>query len=178
MLPLAAADETIKMTLKNWQLKTPGKTRGTPSTPFVEDEESEFPLEEDQSRASFKPSILLDLEAGRPMELETIVGALLDRARAKGVETPRLDQAYGVLKINQDLALAKLDNSTSYQSHVRLWEGKDKNQTHEEQVKNAARILLTRRESATVDMARGKSKLNGKPIPLVDEWSEPPSDAN
>ncbi|KAH9452833.1 hypothetical protein MJO28_008254 [Puccinia striiformis f. sp. tritici] len=50
---------------------------------------------------SFKPSMLLDVEKNRPIELEPIVGAVLERARNKAVETPRLDLLYAMLKVLQ-----------------------------------------------------------------------------
>lgn len=40
----------------------------------------------------FKPSLLLDLEAGRPMEVKGIIGNVVQLARKHGVETPRLGE--------------------------------------------------------------------------------------
>lgn len=40
----------------------------------------------------FKPSLLLDLEAGRPMELKGIIGNVVELARKHGVDTPRLGE--------------------------------------------------------------------------------------
>jgi 2-dehydropantoate 2-reductase len=37
----------------------------------------------------FKPSMLVDLEAGRPMEVEGIVGAVVQQAREVGIVVPR-----------------------------------------------------------------------------------------
>lgn len=37
----------------------------------------------------FKPSMLVDLLAGRPMEIEPIVGGVIRVARQVGVDTPR-----------------------------------------------------------------------------------------
>ncbi len=45
----------------------------------------------------YKPSTMLDHVAGRPLELEPIWGEPLRRARAKGVETPRLAVLYDLL---------------------------------------------------------------------------------
>lgn len=45
-----------------------------------------------------KPSMLLDWEAGRPMELEVILGNPIRIARAHGVEMPRLQTLYALLK--------------------------------------------------------------------------------
>lgn len=58
--------------------------------------------------ADFKPSILLDLENGRPMELEVIIGNVVRKARENGVDTPRLDLILAALKVNQVAAIKKL----------------------------------------------------------------------
>lgn len=49
----------------------------------------------------YRPSMLVDLEAGRPMELEAIFGAPLRVARARGVKTPVLDVVYQMLRVLQ-----------------------------------------------------------------------------
>lgn len=41
------------------------------------------------SKHKFKPSMLVDLEAGRPMEVEGIVGGVVKRAREIGFAVPR-----------------------------------------------------------------------------------------
>lgn len=171
VLPLALIDEVTKMTIANWQIRKDDTGLAGPGAGALEDEE-EKPAD-DASRASFKPSILLDLEAGRPMELEAIVGSLLERARVKGVETPRLDTAYAALKVNQELAIAKLDDTPAYHSHLRRWEGKEPLAEDKEaggQGKGLApvRVKLSRRESANVAAAGGKPKLNGKPVATMD----------
>jgi 2-dehydropantoate 2-reductase len=48
-----------------------------------------------------RPSMLLDWEAGRPLELEVILGNPVRLARAKGVEMPRLQTMYALLKSAQ-----------------------------------------------------------------------------
>jgi 2-dehydropantoate 2-reductase len=48
-----------------------------------------------------KPSMLLDWEAGRPMELEVILGNPVRIARSKGVEMPRTHSLYALLKMAQ-----------------------------------------------------------------------------
>lgn len=40
-------------------------------------------------KSNFKPSMLVDLEAGRPIELEAIVGNVVRAGRRLGVATPR-----------------------------------------------------------------------------------------
>ena len=44
----------------------------------------------------FKTSMLQDVEAGQPIELEALLGAPREIARAHGIETPALDRLYGV----------------------------------------------------------------------------------
>ncbi|EGG07386.1 uncharacterized protein MELLADRAFT_35492, partial [Melampsora larici-populina 98AG31] len=85
-LPAKAVDDTIQLTISHYQ----GSQSQNNEDVFEEDEEEEEGKEETK-HTTFKPSMLLDLENGRPMELEPIVGAVLDRARAKAIETPRLD---------------------------------------------------------------------------------------
>lgn len=48
-----------------------------------------------------RPSMLLDWEAGRPLELEVILGNPVRIARSKGVEMPRLQSLYALLKSAQ-----------------------------------------------------------------------------
>ncbi|KAI0087052.1 ketopantoate reductase PanE/ApbA C terminal-domain-containing protein [Irpex rosettiformis] len=59
----------------------------------------------------FKPSMFVDLESGRPIEVEAIVGGILRRAREKGIATPRLDLIYAGLKVIQQ-GLISHKNST------------------------------------------------------------------
>jgi len=46
------------------------------------------------SRGTFKTSMLQDREAGKPLELEPIVGAVIELARLKTIATPTLDCLY------------------------------------------------------------------------------------
>ena len=48
---------------------------------------------------AFKTSMLQDVEAGRPIELEALLGAPREIAAAKGIEVPALDRLYGVTKM-------------------------------------------------------------------------------
>ena len=43
--------------------------------------------------------MLQDVEAGRPIELEALLGAPREIARRAGIETPALDRLYGVAKL-------------------------------------------------------------------------------
>lgn len=47
---------------------------------------------------AYKPSTLIDFEAGRPLEIEAIWGEPLRRARGVGAATPRLEELYEKLK--------------------------------------------------------------------------------
>jgi 2-dehydropantoate 2-reductase len=47
---------------------------------------------------AYKPSTLLDFEAGRALEIEAIWGEPLRRAQAQGAALPRLEELYRWLK--------------------------------------------------------------------------------
>jgi 2-dehydropantoate 2-reductase len=51
-----------------------------------------------ETMGAYKPSTLLDWEAGRALEIEAIWGEPLRRARAAGGQTPRLEIVYALLK--------------------------------------------------------------------------------
>jgi 2-dehydropantoate 2-reductase len=51
-----------------------------------------------ETMAAYKPSTLLDWEAGRPLEIESIWGEPLRRAAAAGARTPRLEIIYALLQ--------------------------------------------------------------------------------
>lgn len=48
-----------------------------------------------------KYSLLIDVETGRPFELEVIVGSVLRLAQKHNIETPRLEYTYVLLKVLQ-----------------------------------------------------------------------------
>lgn len=50
-----------------------------------------------------RPSMLLDWEDGRPMELEVILGNPVRIARERGVEMPRLQSLYALLRSAQQM---------------------------------------------------------------------------
>jgi 2-dehydropantoate 2-reductase len=59
---------------------------------------------------AFKTSMLQDVEAGRPMELDALLGAPREIARARQIETPALDALYGVTRLMaQGLGLQPTD---------------------------------------------------------------------
>jgi 2-dehydropantoate 2-reductase len=51
-----------------------------------------------EAMGAYKPSTLIDFQAGRPLEVEAIWGEPLRRAAAAGAVTPRLQQLYEKLK--------------------------------------------------------------------------------
>jgi 2-dehydropantoate 2-reductase len=66
-----------------------------------------FPLEKSaaqeqmrrtETMGAYKPSTLLDFEAGRPLEIEPIWGEPFRRAQAAGATTPRLQLIYSILQ--------------------------------------------------------------------------------
>lgn len=55
-----------------------------------------------ERNAGAKPSMLLDWEAGRPMELEVILGNPIRIAKKAGVDMPRLQSMYALLRSMQN----------------------------------------------------------------------------
>ena len=55
-------------------------------------------MERTETMGAYKPSTLLDWEAGRPIEIEAIWGEPLRRAVASGAQTPRMEIVYALLK--------------------------------------------------------------------------------
>lgn len=51
----------------------------------------------DGAAAAMKPSLQRDVEAGRPSELESIIGVVRRRGRERGIATPTADMAYAAL---------------------------------------------------------------------------------
>ncbi|KAI2617798.1 2-dehydropantoate 2-reductase [Hypoxylon sp. NC1633] len=58
-------------------------------------------LKSTERNAGARPSMLLDWEAGRPLELEVILGNPVRIARRAGVEMPRLQSLYALLRSMQ-----------------------------------------------------------------------------
>jgi 2-dehydropantoate 2-reductase len=55
-----------------------------------------------------KTSMLQDIESGRPIEADALIGSVIELARLAGVATPHLDTAYALVKLLGDtLARAK-----------------------------------------------------------------------
>ncbi|OAA74249.1 Ketopantoate reductase ApbA/PanE [Cordyceps fumosorosea ARSEF 2679] len=58
-------------------------------------------LHDSAPTSTFRPSMLVDLENGRPLELEVILGAPLRVAKEKGVSTAILTRVYKLLNLLQ-----------------------------------------------------------------------------
>ncbi|KAG0150180.1 hypothetical protein CROQUDRAFT_73247 [Cronartium quercuum f. sp. fusiforme G11] len=130
-LPAQSVDDTIQITILNYQAKKSSAVTEDEQEELNDDVFEEEEEEEEESEAEkvdpfidFKPSMLIDLELGRPMELEPILGAVLDRARSKAIETPRLDLLYSSLKISQESAArshaARLE-TVAQEKHLHTW---------------------------------------------------------
>ncbi|PKI83593.1 hypothetical protein MVES_002708 [Malassezia vespertilionis] len=91
-LPAKLLDDTYRLAL----IGTPAKVRlsRNPDTFFDTKEDAFLP-------GYFKPSILVDLEHGRPMELDPIFGNIVKLGRKHNVDTPRLDMVLASLKPTQ-----------------------------------------------------------------------------
>ena len=63
------------------------------------EESAEDRMEVTGRLGAFKSSMLQDVEAGRPIELEALVGAPLEIARSAGVPTPQLDRIYAMTRL-------------------------------------------------------------------------------
>lgn len=64
-------------------------------------------LKSTERNVGSKPSMLLDWEAGRPLEIEVILGNPVRIARARGVELPRMQSLYALLRSAQRLREGK-----------------------------------------------------------------------
>lgn len=60
-------------------------------------------LKSTERNVGSKPSMFLDWEAGRPMEVEVILGNPVRIARGKGVELPRMQSLYALLRSMQEM---------------------------------------------------------------------------
>ncbi|EXJ94627.1 2-dehydropantoate 2-reductase [Capronia coronata CBS 617.96] len=54
-----------------------------------------------RNKSGSKPSMLLDWESGKPMELEVILGNPIRLAREKGYEMPRMQSLYALIKMKE-----------------------------------------------------------------------------
>ena len=85
---------------RNWMLEGMGELAaigaaiGCPITESGEDR-----MKVTARLGAFKTSMLQDVEAGRPIELEALVGAPREIAQSRGIPTPALDRLYSVTKL-------------------------------------------------------------------------------
>jgi 2-dehydropantoate 2-reductase len=72
-------------------------------------------MERTETISAYKPSTLLDFEAGKPLEIEAIWGEPLRRALAAGAPVPRLEIIYSLLKSVDHVRqrIAKIDKRLS-----------------------------------------------------------------
>jgi len=75
------------------EVQTVGEALGIEFTSTIESR-----LEGTRRVAGHKTSILQDLEAGRPMEVDGITGAVVELGRLVGVETPMIDLIYALMR--------------------------------------------------------------------------------
>ncbi|KAI0754756.1 ketopantoate reductase PanE/ApbA C terminal-domain-containing protein [Daedaleopsis nitida] len=106
------ANASSRQALKDIMAEVLAVARATlPPSPAVDEVLSDAVIDaivENENQTSvFRPSMLVDLDCGRPMELEAIVGGVLRRARTSGVQTPRLDLVYAGLSVMQNELIAK-----------------------------------------------------------------------
>lgn len=66
-----------------------------------DDEAIENAIASTRAMTPYKTSMALDHEAGRPMEVEPILGNVVRSARAHGVAVPALETLYGLLRMVQ-----------------------------------------------------------------------------
>ncbi|KAK4944087.1 hypothetical protein LTR10_016420 [Elasticomyces elasticus] len=71
-----------------------------------------------RNKSGSKPSMLLDWEAGKPMELEVILGNPIRLAKERGYEMPRMQTLYALLKMMQKQREAKKENEKAKQSKL------------------------------------------------------------
>jgi len=62
-----------------------------------------------KASSAHRPSMLLDAESGKPIEVEVIVGEVVRMAKAKGVPVPRVEMLYALLIVVQNQILRKIE---------------------------------------------------------------------
>ncbi|CAD6897689.1 unnamed protein product [Tilletia controversa] len=113
VFPAASVDEALQVTLdmrdvpQSAQASASLKQSGNDAVSGQRSKEK--PASATSARHSmspdFKPSLLLDLENGRPMELLPIIGNVIELARMHRMETPRLDLIMAALRPAQVQAI-------------------------------------------------------------------------
>lgn len=87
-------------------LSVPHKLLAKKEVELLPDTLADTIIENENPDSTFKPSMLVDLEAARPMEVEVIVGSIVRRARDAGIEVPKLEEIYASLRALQKILIA------------------------------------------------------------------------
>lgn len=87
-------------------LSVPHKLLAKKEVELLPDTLADTIIENENPDSTFKPSMLVDLEAARPMEVEVIVGSIVRRARDAGIEVPKLEEIYASLQALQKKLMA------------------------------------------------------------------------
>jgi 2-dehydropantoate 2-reductase len=69
-------------------------------------------IEQTKRMGDHKTSILQDLEAGRPMEVDAMIGCVVEAGRIAGVATPLIDGIYGLVRRRARVAGCYPENPT------------------------------------------------------------------
>jgi len=77
------------------EVEAVARAQGVPVAPDVREEKMAYL---DKSPATSRASMMMDLLAGRPIEIEALLGSVIRRGRAAGIATPVFDALYAVLK--------------------------------------------------------------------------------
>jgi len=92
---ILADDELAKLARElMWELITAAAANGV----NIEPEYMDFQLNRTAVMGDYKPSSLIDFQAGRAVEVEAIFGEPCRRAKAAAVTTPRLEMLYALLR--------------------------------------------------------------------------------
>ncbi|KAK0551525.1 hypothetical protein OC846_003240 [Tilletia horrida] len=127
VFPASSVDDALQVTLdmrsvpqsaqQSAALKASGEKAISGSSDSAPTTTTTVPKPKHTMSPDFKPSILLDLENGRPMELLPIIGNVIELARMHLVDTPRLDLFMAALRPAQvqaiEAARAKRSATTS-----------------------------------------------------------------
>ncbi|MEQ1852202.1 MAG: 2-dehydropantoate 2-reductase [Chthoniobacteraceae bacterium] len=64
----------------------------------IPDEYADWQIDRSDSMGAYRPSSMIDYEAGRPVEVEAIWGEPLQQGTAAGAEMPRLEMLHGLIR--------------------------------------------------------------------------------
>ncbi|EEH39103.2 2-dehydropantoate 2-reductase [Paracoccidioides lutzii Pb01] len=92
---LSSGDRESLLVPAMWEVHSIAKAAGAPPSQDM----IPFYAYQQPDDCRYRPSMLLDLENGRPMELEVLLGLPLQISKALGVSTPILSTVYEALKV-------------------------------------------------------------------------------